>query len=309
MTTFSTPFSKFALLPTLLAVSLAMTACQKEPVSTDSMAENNAAESDSEMTTENNATVEEAMPASVEPSDAVNTTLTPEEQLAETLTRYRWTLVSAHDDDSKPIAELMNIKDQVMLNFNQHQGQNTLSYSVGCNTMSASYVLKGLKLIPEDGMSTKMSCQELDKAEESLIDMMEEDSQLSLVNGDVPMLTQVTDDADILVWKGRMTSQAKYNSKGETLFWSVDAKTKPCANNPAQQCFQVKPITYNEQGVKVSEGKVGDFAGTIEGYQPDGKHNEVLRLQRYQLDKGNNALSEDEYAYVLDAVIESAVAN
>ena len=305
-----TPSLRFTLLPTLLAVSLAMTACQK-PTDTTDIAIKDTTEQDAIEQGSTQASGEEKLPLdsarTIAPASMNASSMTPEQQLIDSLSTYRWTLVSANDDDSKPIAELMSIKDQVLLSFNQYQGQNTLSYSVGCNTMSANYELKGLKIINEDSMSTKMSCQDLDKAEEILIGMMEDDSQLSLVDAEVPMLTQVTDDGDILVWKGRMTSQAKYNSKGETLFWSVAAKTQPCANNPAQQCLQVKPITYNEQGVKVSEGKVGDFAGTIDGYQPDGKHDEVLRLQRYQVEQGNNGLSDDEYAYVFDAVIESSV--
>ena len=72
-------------------------------------------------------------------------------------------------------------------------------------------------------------------------------------------------------------------------------------------CLQVKPITYDDQGIKVSEGKWSAFTSEIDGYQPDGMHNEVLRLQRYQLDY-NESAEDEEYAYVLDAVIESAVA-
>ena len=71
-------------------------------------------------------------------------------------------------------------------------------------------------------------------------------------------------------------------------------------------CLQVKPITYDDQGIKTSEGEWSVFNGEIDGYQHDGKNDQVLRLQRYQLD--SDEISEDEeYAYVLDAVIESSV--
>ena len=72
-------------------------------------------------------------------------------------------------------------------------------------------------------------------------------------------------------------------------------------------CLQVKPITYDDQGIKVSEGEWSAFTGEIDGYQHDGMHDEVLRLQRYELDS-NESTEGEEYAYVLDAVIESAVA-
>ena len=65
-------------------------------------------------------------------------------------------------------------------------------------------------------------------------------------------------------------------------------------------------VAHDDQGIKVSEGKWSAFTGEIDGYQHDGMHDEVLRLQRYQLDY-NESAEDEEYAYVLDAVIESAV--
>ena len=273
-----------------------MTACQKPTAPTDTPAIDNA-----EVNNDADAPIADTNPAD---TTAVDATMTPEKQLLDNLASYRWTLTSARDDAGQPITELMNIKDQVMLSFNQNQGQHTVNYSVGCNTMSANYQLQGFSLTTEDSMSTKMSCKELDSAEDKLNDIMEGDSQLSIASGDTPTLTQVTDDTETLVWTGRMTSQAKYNSKGETLFWSVDAQTKPCAGDSSQQCLQIKPVTYDEQGTKISEGKRVEFAGTIEGYKHNNKHDEVLRLQRYALDATDNSATA-KHAYVFDAVIES----
>ncbi|WP_352338945.1 META domain-containing protein [Psychrobacter sp. 16-MNA-CIBAN-0192] len=284
------------MLPTLLAVGLSLTACQKSDTPVDAAAIDN-------VETNNNAN-EPIADTNLADTTAVDASITPEQQLLDNLASYRWTLTSARDDDGQPLPELMTIKDQVILSFNANQGQHTVSYSVGCNTMSANYQLQGFSLTTEDSMSTKMSCQELDDAEDKLNDIMEGDSQLSIASGDTPTLTQVTDDAETLVWTGRMTSQAKYNTKGETLFWSVDANTKPCVGDSNQQCLQIKPVTYDEQGVKVSEGKLVEFAGTIEGYKHDNKHNEVLRLQRYALDATDNSATA-QHAYVFDAVIES----
>ena len=287
---------KLIMLPTLLAVSLSMIACQKPTAPTDTPAIDNV-----KMNNNADAPIADTNPAN---TTAIDATMTPEQQLLDNLASYRWTLTSARDDAGQPITELMNIKDQVMLSFNQNQGQHTVNYSVGCNTMSANYQLQGFSLTTEDSMSTKMSCKELDSAEDKLNDIMEGDSQLSIASGDTPTLTQVTDDTETLVWTGRMTSQAKYNSKGETLFWSVDAQTKPCAGDSSQQCLQIKPVTYDEQGIKISEGKRVEFAGTIEGYKHNNKHDEVLRLQRYALDATDNSATA-KHAYVFDAVIES----
>ena len=313
--------AKFALLPSILAASLALGACQDASVPN----ENDLQESVNTTTgaADGNTVTTDATINAESKADEMSA----EEQMIASLSRYRWTLISATDKGAQPLNRLLDIKDQVRLSFSQYQGENTLSYSVGCNTMSAGYELQGHTLTIEDGMSTKMSCGELDKAENDLSQMMQGKSQLTLVvdnnssinedskndnSTDVnlkinkPILTQVTSDATTLVWEGKLTSQAKYNSKGETVFWAVNAKKIVCAENSSEMCLQVKPITYDDQGIKVSEGKWSAFTGEIDGYQHDGMHDEVLRLQRYQLDY-NESAEDEEYAYVLDAVIESAV--
>ena len=313
--------AKFALLPSILAASLALGACQDASVPN----ENDLQESVNTTTgaADGNTVTTDATINAESKADEMSA----EEQMIASLSRYRWTLISATDKGAQPLNRLLDIKDQVRLSFSQYQGENTLSYSVGCNTMSAGYELQGHTLTIEDGMSTKMSCGELDKAENDLSQMMQGKSQLTLVvdnnssinedskndnskdvnlKSDKPILTQVTSDATTLVWEGKLTSQAKYNSKGETVFWAVNAKKIACAENSSEMCLQVKPITYDDQGIKVSEGKWSAFTGEIDGYQHDGMHDEVLRLQRYQLDY-NESAEDEEYAYVLDAVIESAV--
>ena len=288
---------KSALLPSMLAISLALGACQDASVSTDA----NIQSDDTNVSTEdadmehNNATLAKASEMSAE------------EQMIENLARYRWTLIDIDDKSGGAvITTLVDIKNQVTLLFKQNQGYNTLNYGVGCNTMSASYELQDHMLTTEDSMSAKMLCENLNKAENLLDTLMQGTSEISVTEGENPVLTQVTSNAVTLTWKGRLTSQAKYNGKGETVFWAVNANKVACADNSSEMCLQVKSVTYNDQGIKVSEGKWSAFNGEIDGYQHDGKHDEVLRLQRYQLDRDENAEGE-EYAYVLDAVIESSV--
>ena len=52
-----------------------------------------------------------------------------------------------------------------------------------------------------------------------------------------------------------------------------------------------------------------DFAGSIDGYQHDGQHNEILRLQRFKTDTDTVLVdnADSQYAYVLDRVIESTL--
>ncbi|HSP84743.1 MAG TPA: META domain-containing protein [Psychrobacter sp.] len=287
---------KSALLPSMLAISLALGACQDPSASigenVEAMNADIPAEIENEKTT---VTVDKAGEISAE------------EQMIANLARYRWTLLDIDDKSGGPvITKLVDIKNQVTLLFKQNQGHNTVNYGVGCNTISTGYQLQGHTLTTKESMSTKMLCENLNKAENRLDTLMQGTSELSVTEGENPVLTQVTSNAITLTWKGRLTSQAKYNSKGETLFWAVNATMLPCTAGSSKICLQVKPITYDDQGIKTSEGEWSAFNGEIDGYEYDGKHNEVLRLQRYQLD--SDQISEDEeYAYVLDAVIESSV--
>lgn len=292
-------FFRFALVPSILAASLALGACQKDAAPTGGDAPDN---------TEAGTVTDATLNTDTAPDTANDTKLTAEQEMIKDLARYRWTLLDIDDKSGGPvITTLVDIKEQVTLLFNQNQGQNTLNYSVGCNTISAVYQLQGQTLTTEESMSTKMLCEDLNKAENRLNTLMQGSSQLSLTEGENPVLTQVTSNAITLTWEGKLTSQAKYNSKGETVFWAVNAKKVACADDSSEMCLQVKPITYDDQGIKVSEGEWSAFTGEIDGYQHDGMHDEVLRLQRYELDS-NESTEGEEYAYVLDAVIESAVA-
>lgn len=295
---------KFVLLSSVLAASLVLGACQKDANSVDNNASDN---SDAGVATDATLNTNEASATDMaaDTSDGNHIEPTVEQNMIDNLSRYRWTLLDIDDKSGGPvITTLRDIKDQVGLSFSPNR--NTINYSVGCNTMSAAYQLQEDRLTTEESMSTKMLCEDLNNAENRLNTLMQGTSELSVTDGENPILTQVTSDAVTLTWKGRLTSQAKYNSKGATVFWAVNAKIVPCEGNESQQCLQVKPITYDDQGIKINEGQWTTFTGQIDGYQHDGKHDEVLRLQRYQLDGEENVAGE-EYAYVLDAVIESAV--
>ncbi|MGO2996651.1 MAG: META domain-containing protein [Moraxellaceae bacterium] len=297
------------LLPSIVAVSLILGACQKENTAHDN---EESGISNTGEKVDSLASEDRASDTNSATTESGSTTFTPKEKLMNTLSRHRWTLVRAMDANEQPISELTDIDGQGTLVFNPE----TLIYSVGCNTISAAYQLQGHTLSIEEGMSTKISCSDLDMAENTLNTLMLGSSELKMEQGDSPVLTQFTNDNVTLVWNGRLTSQAKYNSKGETVFWAVNAKKVDCEANGEQQCLQVRPVTYNDQGIKVREGKWRAFAGEIDGYQHDGMHEEVLRLQRYRLETNEliesdetteNDNDDEKYAYVLDAVIESAV--
>ena len=303
------PTKKLLLLPSMLAVTLTLGACQNnaqpaENEELDTTTENAEVTSNAVETESGSATNKTVAVPKVEAAK-----LSAEQQMIANLARYRWTLLTAKDASAQSLTALMNLNDQVTLLFNQYQGQNTLSYSVGCNTMSAGYELQAQTLTTEDSMSTKMSCGDLNTAENLLNTLMQGSSELSVSEGEPPLLTQVTNESMTLVWTGRLTAQAKYNGKGKTIFWAVNSKEVACDEGDSRMCLQVKPITYDDQGIKSSEGKWVTFKGEIDGYQHDDTHEEVLRLQRYQINDAENPDddSTDAYAYVLDAVIESSV--
>ncbi|MBF0658562.1 META and DUF4377 domain-containing protein [Psychrobacter sp. NG25] len=303
----------------MLATSLALSACHGPSDENEGLDDTGVAASEA---ANNGAINQDAINTDATDKEFISDKMSVEDAMISNLSRYRWTLISATDSHDQPLDILMQITDQVRLSLNQYQGQNTLNYNVGCNTISATYQLQGAALTVEDSMSTKMSCGDLNKAEDNLSTLMQGDSELVLamandasvdsLKSDTPILTQTTSDDDTLVWQGKLTPKARYNSKGEAVFWAVSADMVPCADNNPQMCLRVKPITYNSQGIKTNEGKWRVFIGEIDGYQHDGQHEEVLRLQRYRLDGSGTAddtsnTSDDEYAYVLDAVIESSV--
>lgn len=237
-----------------------------------------------------------------------------EDKLIDDLIQYRWILVDALSVESQPLTSLLDIKNQVTASFIQRQGKNSLIYSVGCNTMSAGYQLQGNEMTIDNSMSTKMSCADLDLVENRLNDLMQGVNQLELTNDkdNGSILTQITDNGVTLQWRGKMTAKAKYGSRGETIFWAIDAQTTPCTDNSAQVCLQVKPVVYDDQGIKVSEGERVEFAGTIDGYEHSSEFDQVLRLHRYALNASNDSMqnaSNNNYAYVLDTIVEQTEVN
>ena len=283
------------LIPSLLVASLTLSACN-DTAKVQETALGTTVDTNEVVVEDNNQTTIDMM------DDATATT---EQAMIDTLDSYRWSLASAMDSNNQPITALMTIKEQVMLNFDS-QSQSNISYNVGCNTISAVYELQEQILSVKDSMSTKMSCGKLDAVENQLNELMQGDSRISLTTSEAPSLTQVTNNAVTLVWSGRMRAQAKYNSKGDTVFWAVDAQSKPCSDNNAQLCLQVRPVTYDEQGIKTKEGEVVEFAGVIDGYEHDDTNNAVLRLQRFKTDVDSVLVDniDSEYAYVLDTVIQ-----
>ena len=72
--------------------------------------------------------------------------------------------------------------------------------------MSSSYTVENNVLMVSDAMqSTMMLCAPLKEAERKLANLVVGTSQLELKDGDIPVLTQITENGSTLVWQGAMT--------------------------------------------------------------------------------------------------------
>ena len=107
--------ARFAVLPSILAVSLTLTACQEASVP-----------GENDVQTEN-ANEVDGDTATLENDESKAAEMSTEEQMIANLTRYRWTLMSASDKGAQPLNTLLDIKDQVRLSFSQYQGENSLN--------------------------------------------------------------------------------------------------------------------------------------------------------------------------------------
>ena len=272
---------------TLMTVMLGLAGCQN----TSTVEQNNTPVSNSQHSTQ-----DKPMTDATNPSNKDWIT-------ADLLARYHWTLVSAKDNKNQPLTALESIKNQVVLDFGKQENQHTASFGVGCNQMGAEIDITNNVMKIGDVMSTQMYCDKLTEAESQLSKLLAGTSQLSYQSGSVPVLTQITSNQATLIWQGAMTATAKYGHERETIFWAVSHKTEPCAANSSQTCLKVKPITYDDQGIKTHEGDWSLFNGEIEGYTHNGSQDQVLRLKRYVVNPSD--VKGKHYAYVLDTVTES----
>lgn len=272
--------SKALLLTTVIATMVTITGCQ----STMNQAENQTAQH--EVTQKEMATVQQILP--------------------QTLSRYNWRLVNSVNAQNQPLTALSSIKDQVEISFGRHNGQNLTLFSVGCNNIGAQYSLTNNVLNISNTRQTMMGCGELSSAESLLNTLMQGSSQL-VIKGDpkAPILTQTTDNHSTLIWQGTLTPQAQFNQQGETVYWEVDHQTVACPDGSTKACLKVRQVNYNDQGIKNSVGEWKLYGGSIQGYTHDDNTDEVLRLKRFVVDPSD--VKGKQFAYVLDAVVESSI--
>lgn len=273
---------------TMVTGSLLLTGCQK----TDSLtSQSTAAQSNTMINTENKLILNTA-----------------------TLADYHWQLLSAKDKQGEPLSALEAIKDQVRLKFYLQQSTQYASFTVGCNSMSGNFTISNQQLKIGDVMSTEMYCEDLDPAERLMAQLMPGNSKLKLSVENPsksaltqPLLTQEFATGEALVWQGTATAEAKYQQQPDLVFWEVNHQLQDCPNPNQKTCLKVRPVYYDEQGIKKGVGDWDIFVDNIEGYNHDSSVDTVLRLKRFTVDPVE--VKGKQFVYVFDRIIESSVVN
>lgn len=273
---------------TMVTGSLLLTGCQK----TDSLtSQSTAAQSNTMINTENKLILNAA-----------------------TLADYHWQLLSAKDKQGEPLSALEAIKDQVRLKFYLQQSTQYASFTVGCNSMSGNFTISNQQLKIGDVMSTEMYCEDLDPAERLMAQLMPGNSKLKLSVENPsksaltqPLLTQEFATGETLVWQGTATAEAKYQQQPDLVFWEVNHQLQDCPNPDQKTCLKVRPVYYDEQGIKKGVGDWDIFVDNIEGYNHDSSVDTVLRLKRFTVDPVE--VKGKQFVYVFDRIIESSVVN
>ena len=234
---------------------------------------------------------------------------------AASLVNYHWHLQAAKNESGQPLSILEAIKDQVQLSFYMDQSSQRASFTVGCNSMGSEFSLSNQTLKIGDIISTEMYCQEVDQAERLMTQLMRGDSKLSFENTNKfiesatsqPLLIQQFATGEVLAWKGTATPEAKYQQQGDIVFWEVNHQLQDCPNPNQKGCLKVRPVYYDEKGIKTGVGDWDVFVDKIEGYNHDSDIDTVLRLKRFTVDPVE--VKGKQFVYVLDRIIESSVVN
>lgn len=231
-----------------------------------------------------------------------------------TLADYHWQLLSAKDKQGEPLSALEAIKDQVRLKFYLQQSTQYASFTVGCNSMSGNFTISNQQLKIGDVMSTEMYCEDLDPAERLMAQLMPGNSKLKLSvenpsksTTTQPLLTQEFATGETLIWQGTATAEAKYQQQPDLVFWEVNHQLQDCPNPNQKTCLKVRPVYYDEQGIKKGVGDWDIFVDNIEGYNHDSSVDTVLRLKRFTVDPVE--VKGKQFVYVFDRIVESSVVN
>jgi len=227
------------------------------------------------------------------------------DNLAQRLERYRWTLESATDNQSRPIDMLPPGKDHpVVLGFSG----NRLSIQGPCNRIIGAYRINAAGQLTVIGgpASTMMACDPaLMSADTALSGILANPLSVEIGDGPSPQLRLRSTSNGTLTFTGQATPEALYGP-GTRIFLEVSAQQVACERPPAPntRCLQVRERHYDEQGLTVgTPGEWRPLYENIEGYTHQEGVRNVLRIKRF--DRNPAPAGESSTLYVLDLIVES----
>ncbi|MDV2467754.1 META and DUF4377 domain-containing protein [Acinetobacter chinensis] len=209
----------------------------------------------------------------------------------QTLNAYQWSF------------QPTGTKQPIVLSFKDQK----VGISSGCNNMFGGAKVENGVLVTGNLASTNMMCSpELMKQEAFAASLFQSGKTafvLDTANSDAPTLTLISPAAGKVVFTGKLTPEAKYQSAGETIFLEISPQTKSCTGVAPQTCLQVREIKYAENGVKTQVDKDWTlFYSNIDGFTHNPNERQVVRIKRYEIK--NPAADQSKYAYVQDMIIE-----
>ncbi|MBI1623562.1 META and DUF4377 domain-containing protein [Comamonas suwonensis] len=184
-----------------------------------------------------------------------------------------------------------------------------------CNVISAGYSVEGQRLNVQRTVSTLRACNDsqLMMLEQKVARILPTSKQWNVQLGgttqEQPRLTVQFIDGTRWQLSGKPTPQTQYGSAPERIFLEVAPERKACSHGVMKdyQCLQVREIRYGENGVKTYTGPWENFYSEIEGYKHEAGVSNVLRINRFK--RQNVPADASSYAYVLDMVVSSAIAD
>ncbi|RYY80730.1 MAG: DUF4377 domain-containing protein [Moraxellaceae bacterium] len=227
------------------------------------------------------------------------------------LRAYSWQLVNATDAKGHSIDALFKAPEPnkpIILTFTPN---HVAIKNLLCNIHGLNIDFQNNQFsVKQPIVATMMGCPaEIEKMEQTLVRLLSSKPSLDISGStEQPVLTLMTAKQEKLVFKGVPTPETKYGVQAETIFLEVAPHTKTCNAGVRQmQCLQVRPVTYDQQGLKSdASNDWQNFYDPIEGYTHDSNQRVILRVKKYAV--SNPPADASSYAYILDMVVEQEIA-
>lgn len=188
---------------------------------------------------------------------------------------------------------------------------NHLSVSGLCNSLGGAYQLDGAHIEVQPMMSTKMMCADeaLMQLENYVGQVLPTAERWGVEGVDAaapsqarPVLTLNFADGARWQFDGTPTPETIYGQEGTTAFLEVDATLQNCVGGSGQ-CFNVRPIEYNDQGIQT---EVGNWflldKDQLQGVSVEPGYQTIIRTKRFT---EKNAQGGERPVYFYDMTVES----